>query len=111
MKRFLAVAAAASVLAGGLRRRRRRRWQATANPRAAVGALTWGKMRPKSDLQQGRGGMRHAVRCRSNYGRPPPGRLSRIAVSRIKHTSSGLQVPRVVIPDQPRAARVAAAWT
>jgi hypothetical protein len=83
MKRFLAVAAAASVLAGGLAAAAPA-MAGTATP-AAAGALKWGRC-AESDLRQA-GAACAMLSVPLNYS-DPTGATIKIAVSRIKHTSS-----------------------
>ena len=92
MRRFLAVAAAAGMLAGGL---------ATAAPAvagsaapAAAKALKWGKC-AESDLRQA-GAACAMLTVPLNYS-DPTGPTIKIAVSRIKHTSSAAKYQGVIL--------------
>ena len=92
MKRFLAVAAAASVLAGGLAAAAPA-VAGTATP-AAAGALKWGKC-AETDLQQA-GAACAMLSVPLNYS-DPTGATIKIAVSRIKHTSSAAKYQGVIL--------------
>jgi pimeloyl-ACP methyl ester carboxylesterase len=92
MKRFLAVAAAASVLAGGLAAAAPA-VAGTATP-AAAGALKWGKC-AESDLRQA-GAACAMLSVPLNYS-DPTGATIKIAVSRIKHTSSAAKYQGVIL--------------
>ena len=92
MKRFLAVAAAASVLAGGLAAAAPA-VAGTAAP-AAVGALKWGRC-AESDLRQA-GAECAMLSVSLNYS-DPAGATIKIAVSRIKHTSSASKYQGVIL--------------
>ena len=92
MRRFLALAAAAGLLAGGL---------ATAAPAvagsaapAAAKALKWGKC-AESDLRQA-GAACAMLTVPLNYS-DPTGATIKIAVSRIKHTSSAAKYQGVIL--------------
>src|SRR3984957_20268528 len=92
MKRFLAVAAAASVLAGGLAAAAPA-VAGTATPGAA-GALKWGKC-AETDLQQA-GAECAPLSVPLTYS-DRTGATIKIAVSRIKHTSSAAKYQGVIL--------------
>ena len=92
MKRFLAVAAAASTLAGGLGAAAPA-VAGTAAP-AAASALTWGRC-AESDLRQA-GAQCAMLTVPLNYS-DPTGATIKIAVSRIKHTSSAAKYQGVIL--------------
>ena len=92
MRRFLAVAAAAGMLAGGLAAAA----PAVASPAApaAAKALKWGKC-AEADLRQA-GAACAMLTVPLNYSNPT-GPTIKIAVSRIKHTSSAAKYQGVIL--------------
>ena len=92
MKRFLAIAAAASTLAGGLGAAAPA-VAGTAAP-AAASSLKWGRC-AESDLRQA-GAQCAMLTVPLNYG-DPTGATIKIAVSRIKHTSTAAKYQGVIL--------------